>query len=335
MRTAHNKRSGVKHTVESFIEASIEVHGDRYDYSLVDEYINNKTKVKIVCKIHGVFEVAPSKHLSGRNCPKCNPNRVGTDKYKAMLKNGEVEGKFKVLHLPSKITSRTNVEYVCLKCGNKSSTRVSKLLNPSREGCVKCLNKRFLKDDSYWKKLFAETHDDKYVYDNFTSKGANIPATVTCPIHGDFKITPSKHKLGGGCPTCSKSSIKFDNLTIARRNKETYLKSYCVLYFIKLPFLGEDVYKIGISKQPEKRFKALNRIYGSEVIPINILEGNRYSSIILETELLNILDYCRIPEVSFTKNYTEVVKLDKDLVDYVLMFMDIGNSNHNNLDNSA
>ena len=36
--------------------------GELYDYSLV-EYINNKTKVKIICKEHGVFEQRPDLHL--------------------------------------------------------------------------------------------------------------------------------------------------------------------------------------------------------------------------------------------------------------------------------
>ena len=38
-----------------FIEKAIKVHGDTYDYSLV-EYKDFKTKVKIICKVHGVFE---------------------------------------------------------------------------------------------------------------------------------------------------------------------------------------------------------------------------------------------------------------------------------------
>ena len=36
-------------------------HGDRYDYSLV-EYKNAQTKVKIICKEHGVFEQLPQSH---------------------------------------------------------------------------------------------------------------------------------------------------------------------------------------------------------------------------------------------------------------------------------
>ena len=38
-----------------FITKAKAIHGDLYDYSLVD-YINNKTKVKIICSKHGVFE---------------------------------------------------------------------------------------------------------------------------------------------------------------------------------------------------------------------------------------------------------------------------------------
>ena len=33
-------------------------HNNIYDYSLVN-YINNRTKVKIICKEHGIFEQKP------------------------------------------------------------------------------------------------------------------------------------------------------------------------------------------------------------------------------------------------------------------------------------
>ena len=58
---------------ESFIEKSISVHGDRYDYS-ESIYVKSKKKVKILCKEHGLFEITPNSHLNGRGCPKCNRN---------------------------------------------------------------------------------------------------------------------------------------------------------------------------------------------------------------------------------------------------------------------
>jgi hypothetical protein len=38
-----------------FIFDSLKVHGDRYDYSIVD-YLSSNTKVKIMCKKHGIFD---------------------------------------------------------------------------------------------------------------------------------------------------------------------------------------------------------------------------------------------------------------------------------------
>lgn len=57
-------------TTEEFIKKAKEVHGSKYDYSLVD-YKNNQTKVKIICPIHGVFEQIPNNHVKGSGCLKC------------------------------------------------------------------------------------------------------------------------------------------------------------------------------------------------------------------------------------------------------------------------
>jgi very-short-patch-repair endonuclease len=59
-----------KLTTKIFIERAISKHGNKYDYSLV-EYINMKTKVKIICPDHGIFEQLPQKHLIGQSCKLC------------------------------------------------------------------------------------------------------------------------------------------------------------------------------------------------------------------------------------------------------------------------
>ena len=50
-----------KLTTEEFIAKAKAVHGDKYDYSQV-EYVNNHTKVSIICPIHGVFRQRPLDH---------------------------------------------------------------------------------------------------------------------------------------------------------------------------------------------------------------------------------------------------------------------------------
>lgn len=63
--------SGKRGTKDLFISDSIKKHGNKYDYSEV-VYVNNRTKVKITCPIHGVFYITPMSHLSGIGCKCCS-----------------------------------------------------------------------------------------------------------------------------------------------------------------------------------------------------------------------------------------------------------------------
>lgn len=56
---------------EEFIKKAKKVHGDRYDYNMVD-YINSSLKVEIFCINHGVFLQSPKAHLRAViGCEKC------------------------------------------------------------------------------------------------------------------------------------------------------------------------------------------------------------------------------------------------------------------------
>ena len=64
------KHDKMKLNIVDFIQRSNVTHDFCYDYSLV-EYKNNYTKVKIICKKHGIFEQAPNYHILGQGCPSC------------------------------------------------------------------------------------------------------------------------------------------------------------------------------------------------------------------------------------------------------------------------
>jgi len=60
-----------KLTTEEIIQRCKKIHGDKYDYSLVD-YIGIELKIKIICSKHGVFEQLVSNHTDKKQgCPKC------------------------------------------------------------------------------------------------------------------------------------------------------------------------------------------------------------------------------------------------------------------------
>lgn len=69
-------------TTEQFINEAKKFHGNKYDYSKVD-YINNSTKVTIICPVHGEFEQRPRSHLEGYGCAKCATS--GFDKSKSAI----------------------------------------------------------------------------------------------------------------------------------------------------------------------------------------------------------------------------------------------------------
>jgi hypothetical protein len=66
-------------TTEMFIEKCRHIHGDRYDYSLV-EYKNAQEKVKIICLAHGVFVMYAKHHTRGHGCPECGKISTGKKK---------------------------------------------------------------------------------------------------------------------------------------------------------------------------------------------------------------------------------------------------------------
>ena len=58
-----------------FIRRAKAVHGDKYDYSL-SIYKNKRTKVIVICPIHGQFEQLPMNHTKGQGCPKCGKDKA-------------------------------------------------------------------------------------------------------------------------------------------------------------------------------------------------------------------------------------------------------------------
>ena len=73
-----------------FISKLIAIHGDKYDYSQV-EYINSVSLIKVICRVHGLFEQKAYKHLGGQGCETCSRLRT---KEKLLLSQEDVIANF-------------------------------------------------------------------------------------------------------------------------------------------------------------------------------------------------------------------------------------------------
>jgi len=67
---ADRLREAFAFTLDEFKEISNKIHDFKYDYSEVN-YINEGTKVIIICPKHGRFPQSPHIHIRGCGCPNC------------------------------------------------------------------------------------------------------------------------------------------------------------------------------------------------------------------------------------------------------------------------
>jgi hypothetical protein len=81
-----------KLTTDDAISKFKDIHGERYDYSLV-EYVNSASNVKIICPEHGIFEQKPNNHLMGKGCKKCGVD-YGVWSYSIWEEKGLKSNKF-------------------------------------------------------------------------------------------------------------------------------------------------------------------------------------------------------------------------------------------------
>jgi len=185
-------------TTERFIEKSKQIHGDRYDYSLVEYKKTNKDKVKIVCKEHGMFIQSPSDHLYGMGCKKCRI--MTTNEFIERLKNkhGDKYDYSKVIYNGAK----TKVIIICSKHGEFKQNSYNHL---TKYGCPKCgIDKRRLSQSDFIERS-KKIHGDKYDYSLVDFVDTNTKVKIICKEHGIFNQTPTSHSHNHGCPSCNES----------------------------------------------------------------------------------------------------------------------------------
>jgi len=66
-------------TKAEFINRAKKKYGSKFDYSLT-EYKNMKSKIKIICSTHGIFEQYPGDFLNGHNCKFCSRENLSEER---------------------------------------------------------------------------------------------------------------------------------------------------------------------------------------------------------------------------------------------------------------
>ena len=239
-------------TIKQFIAKAIRIHGNRYNYSKV-YYENNKTKIQIICSIHGSFWQTPSHHINRKQgCQACSSSLKTRDQFidDAIKIHGDKYNYSKVDY----INAHTKVCIICLKHGDYMQTPVKHI--SYKNGCPKCVNAgyskisiQFLNDLSKDWKVDIQHAENKgeyriedpelkcyYKADGFFEHGNK---KYVVEFHGDyFHGNPKMYKPDG---ICKLRRMRFD---------EIYNKTMERMYRIKA--LGYEV--IYIWEQDYKQY---------------------------------------------------------------------------------
>jgi len=198
--------SNKKVTTKIFIKQVKEIHGNKYDYSLV-KYNNSLEKVKIICKKHGIFEQTPSNHLRKKGCPKCVGRNRTTEEFIKLSKN--IHGDKYNYELVEYKKSKNKVKIICKK-HNKAFTQTPQD-HLQGNGCPYC---KTLTTEEFINKAKI-THGDKYDYSLTNYINSRTKVEIICKKHNKiFKQLPQSHASGIGCPRCntSKGENKIENI---------------------------------------------------------------------------------------------------------------------------
>ena len=152
---------------QNFIEKCDIIHNGKYDYSLVN-YKNNKTKIKIICKYHGVFEQRADHHLNGANCKYCVFERF---KKEYLSNTNDFIIKSNLIHkykydysLSNYVNAHEKISIICNIHGKFEQRPLDHL---SGRGCFKCFRDR-----------------DKLSLDEFIERGNSVSYThLTLPTN--------------------------------------------------------------------------------------------------------------------------------------------------------
>ena len=296
---------------EEFIEKAIKIHGDKYDYSLVN-YIKNDIDVIIICKTHGEFKQRPANHLSGANCLDCSIITRGKKRAKSkdnFINECNEKHNYKYDYSITEYTNcKSNIEIIYHKHG------IFELIadnHKRKDGCKKCKKEELIERN---KRLFIEksniVHNNKYDYSEIDYIKSTKKVNIICPLHGKFKQTPNSHSSGRGCDKCA------NELNIYKKEDYVKLSKTAILYLILLEHKDEKFYKIGKTiNSIKRRFLNKSSVYTFTSINEHINKSGTVFD--LEIELhRKYSSYSYKPNFVFS-GHTECYNLDLPIEDII------------------
>lgn len=204
--------------LEYYINIFKKIHGDKYDYSKV-EYIDAKTKVKIICPEHGEFWQTPYEHSKGHGCQKCgikktiNTTKLSNEKAQEIIKEQSIKNHYKYRPF-NYINAQQHIKCTCIVCNNEWEQTYNHLSRG--RGCRKCAVKKTtdsyrLETDEVLRRIrpYAERNLYEIIsVDNYVNNTTNNILCKCKKCNREFSLSLSNAQHDNACPYHNNSKLE-------------------------------------------------------------------------------------------------------------------------------
>lgn len=268
------KGKSKKLTNNEFLERTNTIHNNKYEY--LDEYVNERTKIRIKCPIHGIFNKTPLSHIHlKQGCPECskientNKRRKDIDEYLKQIR--EKHNNFYIYNRDIILEQyKNNKSYINVICPIHGEFSIKALNHLQGQGCKECgklkTKPKLTKEEII--KRCIDKHNDEYEYIDVV----NGKIIAKCKKHGIFEQNAQNHyDRGSGCPECAKEKYHQSETKLYNILKNTFNNTEIIHIFKNKEILGNqeiDIYfpeyRIGIEYQGEQHFKPIEHWGGNK-----------------------------------------------------------------------
>ena len=190
--------------------------------TVLEEYTNNRTKIKLLCnKCGNTFKAVPASLYMKHGCPYCNGHpRKNTEQFieEMRLKNPQITilGEYK--------NSSTPIKVKCNVCNHEWSPIPNQLFSKG-DGCPKCAG-TIKKTQEQFISEMKELHPTIVVIGNYVNNRTKVKCYCTeCGEY--FSSTPHQMLSGGnGCPKCTKSRGENKIKNWLKENNISYISQH-------------------------------------------------------------------------------------------------------------
>lgn len=303
---------GKKLDTADFIKKATKINGNKYDYSK-SKYTNSRDNIKIVCKVHGMFNQISANHLYGQGCPLCG--RESSVRLHKKINTCFFIKTAKKIHRNKYDYSKVNyIDYytkiiiICKKHGEFLQNAGKHLRG---NGCSKCSYEKSSENqrcsNTNFIKKAKEIHGKKYDYSKIEYINVFSKIKIICGLHGEFLQTPHNHLLGTGCPTCANELLGgYSNKFFENFPDFKYKESD--IYLIKFNSVSENFYKVGITTNLKKRVREFSNLYNKKIYFNKKL--NLYDAFKLERKILKKFKKFKYVPINKFGGYTECFKFN-------------------------